>query len=87
MRELTFSHRTLRLLLTRRDQPGNLLISCLDPLRLAGPVYWSNSDIVIARAPLPEEAEDGFVVRDAVAGVEIVCGGLEVAENVKLYRD
>jgi hypothetical protein len=32
---------------------------------------------------LPGGQETGFLVADDLAGVEIICGALEVAENVK----
>jgi hypothetical protein len=82
-RELTSSHKTLRILLTREDEAGNLMIACLDPLRIQGPVRWENSDIAVSRAFLPEDGTDGFLVSDAHAGVQILCGAIEVKENVK----
>jgi hypothetical protein len=86
MWELTSSHKSLRLLLTRGNESGaNLLLSCLDPIKLRGPIRWEHSDLSVSRAWLPESQEDGFLVVDDNAGVEILCGAVEVSENVKLY--
>ena len=84
LRELTSSHKTLRILLSRIGQKGNLLIACIDPIRLRGPVRWENSQIAISRCPLPGEPGDGFAIIDPTADVEILCGHIEVKENVKL---
>jgi hypothetical protein len=85
MWELTVSHKTLRILLTRGDAEGNLLLACLDPVTICGAVQWANADVSVSRTTLPGTDEEGFVVRDAAARLEIICGGLEVKENVKLY--
>jgi len=83
--ELTVSHKTLAIVLTRDgDLSRNLMLACLDPLRLRGPVRWTHSDLSVSRAPLPDDDEDGFLVADTNADFEVLCGGLEVRENVKL---
>jgi hypothetical protein len=83
--ELTHSHKSLRIVLLRKNIPGNLMITCVDPLRIRGPVRWDHADIVISRAPVPDDEQDGFLVVDVSADVEILCGSLEIKENVKLY--
>jgi hypothetical protein len=85
MWELTTSLKTLRVLIRREDKPGNLLISCGDPVTIRGPVKWNNCDLRVTMTTLPGDQETGFLVADDSAGVEIICGALEVAENVKLY--
>ena len=85
MWELTVSLKTLRIVLTRTGQNGNLLLACLDPLRLSGPVRWEHANLVVLRMRLPDSSDDGFLLRDEKAGVEVLCGRLEVKENVKLY--
>jgi hypothetical protein len=85
MWDLTVSIKTLRIVLTRAEQKGNLLLACLDPLRISGPVRWEHATLVVLRVRLPENSDDGFLLRDEKAGVEVLCGGLEVKENVKLY--
>ena len=85
MWELTRSHRSLRIVLQRPDRPGNLVLVCLDPIRIRGPVQWENADITISRPAVPSDPHDGFLVVDVGADLEILCGSLEIKENVKLY--
>ena len=80
--ELTASHRTLKLLLTRAGSTEHLLISCLDPIRIEAPVRWSNASLSLRTAPLPD-GDDGFLIIDAGQPVSILCGSVELAENVK----
>ena len=82
MWELTTSLKTLRVLIRREDKPGNLLISCIGPVTIKGPVRWNNCDLRVTTLPGSRDAR--FLVADDSAGVEIICGALEVAENVKL---
>jgi hypothetical protein len=84
MWELTCSHKALRVLIRRADKPGNLLISCIDPAMIRGPVRWMDCDLRVTTTTLPGGQETGFIVEDELAGVEVICGALEVAENVKL---
>jgi hypothetical protein len=86
MWELTTSHKSLRLVLSREGRlEENLVLSCLDPMRLRGPIQWEHSDLSISRVRLASSSDEGFLVVDVKADVEIVCGGVEVRENVKLY--
>ena len=85
MWELTSSHKTLRLVLTEAGRAGNLALSCIDPVSIRGPVRWTSSDLSVTRIRLPALDEDGYLVADAVAGLEVMCGGIEVAENVGRY--
>lgn len=80
--ELTVSHKSLRLLLTKPDTQGNLLIACLDPIRIAAPISWNACSISVTTTVV--EGEVCFRIIDEKANVEILCGGLEVKENVKL---
>src|SRR5262245_31476053 len=86
---LTPSLKTLRILIRRVEHgnplPGNLLISCIDPVTIKGPVRWNNCDLRVTTTILPGGQETGFLVEDDLVGLEIICGALEVAENVKLY--
>jgi hypothetical protein len=84
MWELTTSLKTLDVLIRRGDKPGNLLISCGDPIMIRGPVKWMNCDLRVTTTTLPGGQEAGFLVADDLAGVEIICGALSVRENVKL---
>ena len=83
--QLTYSHKSLTIVLRRKGEPGNLVIACIDPLRIHSPVRWMDADLAISRCPLPDEKEDGFMIVDKKADVEIVSGSVEVKENVKLH--
>ena len=85
MWELTSSHRTLRLVLTEAGRAGNLVLSCIDPLSIRGPVRWTSSDLSVTRIRLPAVDEDGYLIADANAELEVMCGSIEVAENVRRY--
>ena len=84
MWELTSSHKSLRVLLRREGIAGNLVVACIDPFVIKGPVRWTHSDLRVEVTTRAEGGETWFRVVDETAGVEIVCGGLEVKENVKL---
>jgi hypothetical protein len=90
MWSLTPSLKTLRILIRRMDPPGiplpgNLLISCLAPVMIKGPVRWKNCDLRVTTTTLSDGKETGFLVADDSAGLEIICGALEMEENVKLW--
>ncbi len=80
--ELTASHKALTIVLTRGEAGRYLVLSCLEPERLQGPIRWEHAELAISRARLGHE--DGFLVTDANANLEVACGAIEVAENVKL---
>jgi hypothetical protein len=82
--ELTSHHKSLRILIRREDQPGNLVLSCLDPIKIKGPVRWTICDLRVTLTALAGSQEPGFCVADPSAGVEVLCGAIEVKENVKL---
>lgn len=75
LKELTSSHRTLRLFLQSPNRNGFLLVSCIDPLHIEAPVSWTN-----ARLEVVTDDQDGFLVFDAGAGVRIQTGSVEVKE-------
>ena len=84
MWELTSSHKSLRVLIRRQDAPGNLLISCLEPLAIKGQVRWLNCDLNVTTTRLAGTDELGFTLSDNSTGFEVICGALEVKENVNL---
>lgn len=84
MRELTVGHRTLRILITRGPGPANLLVACIDPRWIAGPVRWSASKLEASIYCLPGTREQGYRITDETAKVEVICAALEIKENVKL---
>lgn len=75
LREMTSSHRSLRIFLRSPGRNGHLLIACIDPLHINAPVFWEEANIQIAI-----DESDGFVVVDASAKVRIRTGGVEVKE-------
>jgi hypothetical protein len=83
LRELTSGHQSLRVELTQLERSGNLLISCISPIYIEGPTYWSNSMIEISPAIL-EDGTEGIMLRDLSANVKILAETFEVAENVRL---
>ena len=84
LHELTSSHKSLQILLTTPDRQGSLLICCLGPVRIRGPIDWEGSAIRIEACPRNQAGLGGFVVSDTKAGLEIQCEAIEVKENVKL---
>lgn len=75
LKELTASHRTLRLFLQFPEQSGFLLVACIDPMHINAAVEWSNAQIEVSI-----DEQDGFLVFDEAAGVRIHTGSLEVKE-------
>lgn len=84
MRELTISHRTLRILVRQGLGSKNLVVACIDPVRICGPVHWNASNLEASICSIPETGEQGYRVADEAAGLEVICAALEVKENVKL---
>lgn len=82
--EMTRSHRSLRIVLHRGEWgTRNLLIACLGPLRITGPVAWSDSDVEVSVVALPD-GRQGYRVTDAGSGLDVLSESLEIAEHVKL---
>jgi|SRR5581483_3685046 len=61
----------------------NLLIACIDPVSISGPVDWNSSHMVL-RPCILDDGEEGAELLDEANGVRIVCHTFEVKENVKL---
>jgi hypothetical protein len=81
--ELTVSHRSLRILLMNDDIDKNLLVSCIDPMWITAPVRWTNANLVLESGPNETGDEIYFRLIDDKAGVNIICGAVEIKENVK----
>jgi hypothetical protein len=77
MSELTNSHRTLRIVLSQDSRAGRLIVACLDPLFIHGPVQWPDARIEVAL-----HKDNGFVITDTAADVRIITGSVEVKEYV-----
>jgi hypothetical protein len=77
MWELTISHKTLTIRLERPGSHDNLHVSCY-PIHIHGPVAWSNCDLTVSLTDAGK-----WVIKDAIAGLEILAEGVEVRENCK----
>ncbi len=82
--ELTISHKQLCILLKRDGLKGNLLLICIDPLNIKSPIRWPKSNLRVTTMKLAEHSEHVFRIADDSAGVEVICGGFEVKENVRI---
>jgi len=82
--ELRPYHRSLRVLVRRPNEEGNLLIACLEPFWVRGPISWFDCRLSVSTTTLPGGHELGFRVADDTANVEIITGAIEIKENVKL---
>ena len=79
---LTSSHTTLRIVVGDDTYGKNLLISCIDPLYICGPVRWEDSAITLEATQF-DSGEEGIAIIDMANGVRVLAGSVEVAENVK----
>jgi hypothetical protein len=75
MTELTLSLRTLRIVLRREGQSGHLLVACVYPFFIHGPVEWDTANITVAL-----HGDKDFVVTDAAADVRVISASVEVKE-------
>jgi hypothetical protein len=77
MWELTVSVKALTIRLERPGSDENLHVSC-GPIHIHGPVAWENCDLEISLTDTGR-----WVIKDLIAGVEILADGVEVRENCK----
>lgn len=75
--ELTTSLRTLRIILRRDGQTGYLLVACIYPQFIHGPLEWPDANVTVAL-----HGGEDFVVTDAAADVRIITASVEVKEHV-----
>jgi hypothetical protein len=85
MWELTVSIKSLIIVLSRPGEKGNLVIGCVDPITIRGPVRWRNCHLEVMTTALSEEGKAEFIVTDPSVNFEVLCGKIEVKENVKLW--
>lgn len=71
---LTQSHPTLTILLTKEDVPGCLIVSCGSPKRIESPRCWDDAEIRV------ELGQDMFNVIDDRAEMQICECSVEVKE-------
>lgn len=64
LREMTHSHRTLTLVLTRISSAENLVFLCLEPLSIHANIVWENSDLDISEVSLPGHNQATFRILD-----------------------
>jgi hypothetical protein len=75
--------RSLDIVVQGEGAGTNLLIACIDPVFICGPVEWNSSHIALRPCSLGNGVEGAELV-DEAAGVRIVSHTFEVKENVKL---
>lgn len=75
-------HGALTLRLEESGREGNLQLSCLGPVFVAGPAAWDRNELQVATIG---KAEHGprFLVWDEAASFMCLCEMVEVAENRK----
>ena len=72
----------LKLRVVRKGVHGNLEIACGGLQTIRASERWDDSNIEIDVRDNGSRIPD-FVVRDEKGGLEIVCDGVDIAENVK----
>src|SRR6266511_2748316 len=71
MWELTKYHKSLDIVIRRQGENENLLIACLGPITIKGPIKWMNCDLQVTATTLPGGRETGFLVADVSVGLEV----------------
>ena len=84
MWDLTISHKTLHILIQSQERQRNLLIACIDPKNIKGPVSWENCQIDVSIVMLSNKEGLGISVQDVSSSFEVIRGKIEVKENIKL---
>ncbi len=82
MLELTRSHATLSIILFGDERDSNLVIYCIGPEHISGPITWDDSEIVIEAAQL-QSGREGIALIDKKHGVRLTADSFEVKENVR----
>ena len=67
MWKLTSAHRALDIVIRRDYEGRNLVISCLDPITIKGPVRWQECRLRVSTTTLANTGETGFLVLDEKA--------------------
>lgn len=83
MRELTSSHSTLSVVVLGKDRGKNLVIYCISPEHICGPVNWTDSAIQMTCVQL-DGGTAGVALVDERSGVRVTAESFEVKENVRL---
>ncbi len=83
MRQLTVTHPSLSLVLSRGVEHQNLVISC-SPIHITGPVHWQNARLSLC---VVERINDTplWRVLDEGVGLNILCESVGISEHVKLW--
>jgi hypothetical protein len=76
------SHRVLVIKVFPPEGSGNLAIYCGDTQYLRGPVEWSPAELRLDVLSTVAE-ENAYRLSDDKAGFEVLCGLVEMAENLK----
>ena len=83
MAELTSSHSTLSVVVHGDEYGKNLVIHCISPEHICGPVNWKDSAIRIVPAQLVGGTA-GVALVDERGGVRVTAASFEVKENLRL---
>lgn len=83
MWELTRSHAALTIVVFNQDPKQNLVIPCIGPRYISGPVTWENSEIEIH--VITYEGDECIEIIDRQNKVQIIADTFEVKEHVKLW--
>ncbi len=79
--DYTVSHKTLIIRITHSSKSGNLHICCGDVSHIACSTAWENSGFELDTSST--ETDDQYRLTDKNHGYYLVCGVIEVKENVK----
>jgi hypothetical protein len=83
LQALTRSHATLSVAIFGKDRRKNLVIYCIDPEHICGPLNWADSAVQMIPTQLADGTA-GVALVDERNGVRITASSFEVAENVRL---
>lgn len=83
MQELTKSHSILTVVILGKDRGENLVIYCISPEHICGPVNWPDSAIQMITVQLVA-GTPGVALVDERSGVRITAESFEVKENVRM---
>jgi hypothetical protein len=82
--DLTSSIKTLRILIRGDAGSQNLLIACIAPVSIKSVHQWFNCQLEVS-IDNSDSHNPIYRLHDETSGTEILCGKIEIKENVKLW--